>query len=241
MANTLAEPPTESPASPMSSRAGTPSSDVLPVRSASWLGDHTDGYLPLSLGQYHWMIETGLLPESLDYELRRGVIVPKDRRDVEEPGMHIGVNHSTASNLWNLLVAKLDLASYFITTQTPLTLPHDGEPEPDGMILRGGVDQWRVVTEKPLPSDVLCVYEVASSSLPTDRGPKREDYAIAQVPMYVIANLVDQQLEVHTVPDDSRFAEVRTLRAGDTLTIPLDNDDTLSVPVADLLPQPSSR
>ncbi|MEM6314625.1 MAG: Uma2 family endonuclease [Planctomycetota bacterium] len=155
--------------------------------------------------------------------------------------MSVGTRHLAAVDLLNQLLFQLDRANYHLRTESPLTLPEDGEPLPDAVILHGGSTRWIGADRYPLPADVVCVFEAASSSLVIDRGAKLEDYALDRIPLYVIVNLVEDQVEVYTQPSGDRFAESHVLRAGDTLTIPLDNDDTLSVPVADLLPQPSSR
>ena len=52
----------------------------------------------------------------------------------------------------------------------------------------------------PGPGDVGLIVEVADTSLRRDRGEKLENYGRADIPVYWIVNLVDDQLEVYSGP-----------------------------------------
>ena len=58
--------------------------------------------------------------------------------------------------------------------------------------------------------------EVADSSLSYDRGLKVRLYARANVAEYWVADVVHEQLLVHTDPQPEGYANVRALRRGDT-------------------------
>ena len=70
------------------------------------------------------------------------------------------MNRSIRSSV-AVAVATLAL-SFGATAQQPIVLPPDGEPEPDGAIIRAAADDYR--GRKPGAADVLCVIEVADAA-----------------------------------------------------------------------------
>jgi Uma2 family endonuclease len=120
--------------------------------------------------------------------------------------------------------------------QGPLCLPPHDEPEPDGAVLRG---EPRSYAERlPTAADACAVVEVADSSLAYDRTVKLALYASAAIPQYVIVNLRQACLEVHTGPraELGRYEHARVLRAGDTLALNVGEGAVLEVEVARVLP-----
>jgi Uma2 family endonuclease len=86
---------------------------------------------------------------------------------------------------------------------------------------------------KPRPGDVLLLVEVADSSLDYDRDVKGPLYAENGIVEYWIANVIDRSLEVYRDPRaDGTYADVRTLRAGEAVTLVA--LPTITVSVADL-------
>jgi Uma2 family endonuclease len=90
-----------------------------------------------------------------------------------------------------------------------VSLPPLHEPEPDGAIVRGGIDDY--LEHAPLAADLCCVVEVADSSLSIDLGPKLKAYASAGIPQYVVADLVNDRLLVHEEPVGDAYTRVITL------------------------------
>jgi Uma2 family endonuclease len=86
------------------------------------------------------------------------------------------------------------------------------------------------------PADVLCVVEVADASLRRDRTVKLKAYAAAGIPLYVIVNLVDDQVELYAPVPAGGYGAPRLLKAGETLALPTSTAATVDVPVALLLP-----
>ena len=78
-------------------------------------------------------------------------------------------------------------AGYFYDGEQPIALG-DGEPEPDGMVVRGAIED--VDDRKVTPADAVVVIEIADSTPDTDRGSKLRSYARAAVACYWIVNLV---------------------------------------------------
>lgn len=79
--------------------------------------------------------------------------------------------------------------------------------------------------------------EVSDSSLDTDRL-KGKVYGRAGIPQYWIVNLIDQCIEVHTLPSDKGelgYASREVIRAGD-VDVTIDGALLSTIPVADILP-----
>ena len=157
---------------------------------------------PLSLEQYHRMIEVGIVGEDDPMELIDGYLVFKDQG--RGPGMGHGFPHATAvTNAQSLLLAALG-TSCVIRTQLPITLGVGGagggkEPEPDVTVADGPAQRY--LTHHPGPPEIRLLVEAADSSLALDRNVKGPLYATANIALYWIINLVDRQLEVYSDPD----------------------------------------
>jgi len=89
-----------------------------------------------------------------------------------------------------------------VSSQLPLALGDDSEPEPDVALVPPG-DYSRAH-----PSAAWLVVEVSDSSLRTDREVKGPAYAAAGVGEYWIVNLVDRVVEVHRAPREGRYSDV---------------------------------
>jgi hypothetical protein len=60
----------------------------------------------------------------------------------------------------------------------------------------------------PLAGDLVCVIEVADSSLSLDLGPKLRMYAAAGIPQYVVADLVNDRVVIHEEPAGDAYRRV---------------------------------
>jgi hypothetical protein len=190
----------------------------------------------LDVDQYHWMIRTGILPEGAPIELIDGALVLKDRAARGGPPMSIFPGHSTGVKKIDRLDPALAKFGLMTRTQQPVTLPPRGEPEPDGVIVRGPVERFG--ERHPGPGDICVVIEVADSSLGYDRRTKARMYATAGIPQYVITNLVDDVIEVYADPDPiaGTYAAPAIVPRDGVVTFKLFDGQTLNVPAADLLP-----
>ena len=92
------------------------------------------------------------------------------------------------------------------------------------------------------PEDVLIVVEVADSSLGYDRGAKLRVYASAGVPVYIIVNIPERQVECYEEPvaGQGRYQRRTDYRPGETLLLPLVGGRTLPMAVDDAF-GPASR
>jgi Uma2 family endonuclease len=84
----------------------------------------------------------------------------------------------------------------WVSTQNPIRIPEDSEPQPDIVVQRAAYDEEL----PPTPSDIFLVIEVADSSLEYDRNIKLPRYAEAGIPEAWLFNLVANRIERHTEP-----------------------------------------
>ena len=143
----------------------------------------------LTVDQYHELIRRGKLSEEDPVELLEGILVFKTPKNVP---------HATCARLARRAVEPLLPQGWFYDSQDPITL-EDSEPEPDGMVVRGRIEDYAAA--HPGPADVALVIEVADTSLDRDRGIKLRAYARASIPVYWIVDLPGAALEVHSDPD----------------------------------------
>jgi Uma2 family endonuclease len=143
---------------------------------------------PLSVDKYHELIRAGILTENNSVELLEGRLVQKMTK--KPP-------HCLATLLLRETLRKVVPEGWYVDSQEPVTLS-DGEPEPDGTVVRGEPRQYK--DRHPNPTDLALVVEVADTNLEWDRTEKLRSYARAGISVYWIVNLCDGQLEVYTEP-----------------------------------------
>jgi hypothetical protein len=143
----------------------------------------------LTVEQYHELIRSGKLTENDPVELLEGILVFKTPKKSA---------HATSTGLVRREIESLLASGWHYRSPEPITL-EDGEPEPDGAVVRGRIEDYAAA--HPTPADVAMVIEVADSSLERDRGIKLRGYARAGIAIYWIVNLVDRQVEVYSDPD----------------------------------------
>jgi Putative restriction endonuclease len=172
----------------------------------------SDVIFRLSVQQYHDMIEAGTLSDEDPVEMIEGVLVynmPKKRI------------HAAVTQVVRRLIETTLSPGLTYETQEPITLA-DGEPEPDGVVVRGG--GMAMLDRHPGPEDVALVIEVADTSLARDRGTKLRSYARARIGVYVIVNLIDMQIEVYHNPqgeaDAAGYDLFATITRGQSVTLP---------------------
>ena len=186
----------------------------------------------LSVGQYHRMLETGILADGEPIELLDGLLVVKDRG----PAMTLSPMHRFAVNLLMRLAPRIEVTAAHLELQSPITFAPKNEPEPDGMIVRGRVEDY--ADRHPGPDDVSCVIEVSESSLRRDRTTKQRIYATAGIPQYLILNLVDRQIEVREkpLPSAGRYRTARVFARDDRISLYLPDGGVCEVAGEELLP-----
>jgi Uma2 family endonuclease len=142
----------------------------------------------LTVDQYHELIRAGKLGEDDPVELLEGILVFNMPRSTP---------HATGTKFARREIERVLPQGWHYIVQDPITLA-DGEPEPDGAVVRGRIEDY--AKAHPGPADVALVVEVADTSLDRDRGIKLRSYARASIPEYWIVNLQEGQVEVYRDP-----------------------------------------
>lgn len=189
--------------------------------------------VPLTVEQYHRMIEAGILASGEPIELLDGFLVHKDRG----PGMTVHPIHaSILDRLSALFGPVLANRSAYLRAQNPITIPPKHEPEPDAAIVRGRPGDY--ARRHPGPGDVSCVIEVAETSLERDRTVKRRIYATAGIPQYLLINLAEGQVEVYEEPDPTSgsYAKRMALQRDSSVPLLLPDRGRHEIPARALLP-----
>lgn len=187
--------------------------------------------------QYHALIAHGIIMEGEPYELLDGLIVRKNRSAHGEDPARVSPPHSWAVMNLADFGRKFERLGCHVQTQQPITLPRYNEPEPDGAIVMGTIDDYH--KRHPGPKDVLCVIEVADASLHLDRTAKQRIYADSGIPQYVIINLPDRVVEVYTQPlvGKGRYGQSITLGPSQSVAIRAARGRELKVAVRRLIPR----
>lgn len=195
--------------------------------------------VPLTVEQYHVMLEKGILQDGDPIELVEGLLVRKNRAAAGEDEMTHGTRHALVVTRFLKVERTLDPLGCHLRVQLPVTLSPVNEPEPDLAIVKGSPEAF--ADRHPGPAEVLVLVEVADSSLGYDRGAKLRVYASTRIPVYVIVNIPEQQIECceEPVPGQGRYGRRTDYRAGETLTLPLAPGSTLPLAVDDVLGSPS--
>lgn len=183
----------------------------------------------ISVAQYHSMIENGILGSDDRLELLDGYLVDK----IPNNPTHYGSIQLIEDALDRLLPA----GSWCFRVQGPITLSKS-EPEPDLVVAHGGRRDY--LSRHPGPQDVLLLVEVADSTLKQDQTTKQEIYARASIGVYWIVNLVQNVVEVYTMPTGPQSEPVYRRREvynrSDMIPLEFGGKVVANVPVADMLP-----
>lgn len=178
---------------------------------------------PLSVEDYHAMIEAGVLGEDDRIELLEGVLVEMSP---------ISPEHAlVVSRLTKHFAPAMVADTVDVRVQSPITRRDDrSEPEPDLLVL----------ATEPIaahPETALLAVEVAVTSHAVDRLQKSRIYARAGIPEYWLVDVPGATVEVRTEPSDDGYVRTRTARAGElveAIAVP----DTRALNVAALFAAP---
>jgi hypothetical protein len=173
--------------------------------------------VPWTVEQYRRAINAGFVPEDASFELIEGFIVRKDRAAAGEDPMTIGDRHRVAVVRLAQCAPAFERFGCFLQTQQPISLPPVSEPEPDGAVVRGGIDDY--LDHPPGAADVWCVIEIADSSLSLDSGPKLAAYAAAGIRQYLVADLVNDRVLLHEEPAGTSYSRTTVFVRGETVQI----------------------
>jgi Uma2 family endonuclease len=185
---------------------------------------------PWTVDEYHRLIEVGVLQESERVELLKGCIVHK---------MPANTPHDTALQKTSKRISAVLPAGWDLRAQMAITLP-DSEPEPDCAVVVGDEDSYS--ERQPVPTDVALVIEIADRSESLDRRFMGPLYGHNSIPIFLIVNIPDRQIEVYSDPTgDSAEAEGYRHRQDfcdvETIPVTIAGQVIAQIPVASLLPR----
>lgn len=179
--------------------------------------------------EYHAMIQAGVFREGDPYELIEGWLLPKMTRNAP---------HDLCVQRLQRMFMKLLPEEWLCFVQSAVTLT-DGEPEPDIAIVGGPDEQY--AQRHPHAADIALIVEVADSSLIRDRDSKLRSYARAGIPIYWIANLSADLLEIYTQPGvdqdgEPTYQQRQDLQRTDVFEVALGKKAFGTIKVSELLP-----
>jgi Uma2 family endonuclease len=161
-----------------------------------------DALLPLSLENYHRLVEAGGF-EGERVELLDGLLVrmsPKSER-----------HEAVVEFLNDWLNATVDRRRYIVGCQRALTIGNS-EPEPDLVV------RERDAPKPYHPASAVLVIEVAASSLPVDLTVKAPLYASAGIAEYWVLDLDGRRASVHREPGAGGYGRRLEVPADEQLT-----------------------
>lgn len=134
------------------------------------------------------------------------------------------------------MLKKVFGAGFWVRHQLPLSIPKDGEPEPDVSVVAGSRNDY---TDHPRTA--VLVVEVAKTSLDFDTHTKPYLYASAAIPEYWVLDLIHRKLIVYRQPESdtkspfgSKYTNCFTIDEEGSIA-PLERPDD-SLRVRDMLP-----
>ncbi|MGB3681894.1 MAG: Uma2 family endonuclease [Rubrobacteraceae bacterium] len=159
-----------------------------------------------SVPEYYRMAEAGVLGENERVELVEGVIV-------EMAAM--GSRHAACVRRLEALLSQHSPRERIISTQCPVRLDDNSEPEPDLALLKPREDFYS--SEHPGPDDVLLVIEVSDTSAEYDTEVKLPLYARAGIPETWLVNLATETIEAHSRPASGGYRQTLRAKRGESL------------------------
>ena len=161
---------------------------------------------PFTVESYQRLAELGVLGENDRVELIDGQVVEMTP---------IGDRHASCVRRLLDWFAHHALELAIIDVQNTVVLGRRDAPQPDLALLKRRADGY---PQHPRPRDILLVIEVADSTLAYDRDVKGPLYARAGIPEFWLVNLPADRIDVHRQPGADRYADVRAVSRGETIS-----------------------
>jgi Uma2 family endonuclease len=160
-----------------------------------------------SRDDYHRMAQTGILPENARVDLIDGEIIEMNP---------IGGPHMAAIDRLTRIFVRGVGDDTIARIQGSIALGHNGEPEPDLVLLRFREDFY---ANSPATEEaVLLIVEVADSSEWYDRQTKAPLYARFGIPEYWIVDLNRDRIACYLDPTPTGYHHTRVYRRGESLS-----------------------
>ncbi|MDP1613578.1 MAG: Uma2 family endonuclease [Sulfuritalea sp.] len=149
-----------------------------------------------SVEEYHQMAQAGLLDETDRVELIEGELIDM---------APIGSKHAFIVNRLSQTFAAKGSDQYFVSTQNPVRLGEQSEPQPDIALLKNG----NYMDSLPTAADVLLIVEVSHTTLEYDRDVKLSLYARHCIPEVWLLDVNAGELTVYREPAEGQYRLIR--------------------------------
>lgn len=161
---------------------------------------------PITVDEYHRMLEVGILYEKEPVELLDGQLIAMP----PEGSAHGAV----VTGLTAQLVKRFD-GRALVRPGNALRISDRTELQPDFAVVRYREDFYSGAL--PVPSDVLFVIEVSHSTLAYDRRQKLRAYASAGIPEVWIVDVERKRVEAYTKPHGDAYTKTRVAERNGSL------------------------
>lgn len=158
------------------------------------------------VSEYYRMTEAGILGKDDRVELIGGVIVEMSA---------MGSRHAACVRRLEAFLSKWFTQTAIVSTQCPIRLSDNSEPEPDVALLKPREDFY--AGEHPGPGDVLLVIEVSDTSAEYDVEVKLPLYARAGIPETWLVDLTTETVSVHSRPASGGYRQTLRAKRGEAL------------------------
>jgi Uma2 family endonuclease len=173
---------------------------------------------PITVDEYHRMLEAEILYEREPVELLDGQLIAMPREGPRHGASVAGLNEE-------LVLRFAERAR--VRPGSTLRLSDLSEPQPDLALVRPRQDRY--TTALPRPDDVLLLVEVTDSTLAYDRGKKLQAYARAGIREVWIVDLVHRRVEAFAEPREDRYESRRVAKPGESIAPCAFPEDALPV------------
>ncbi len=150
-----------------------------------------------STGEYHRMLEAGILESGERVELLEGKI---------REAAAVGSRHAACVRRLEALFHDRLGRRVLVSVQNPVELSELSEPEPTLALLARREDFYAAA--HPRPEEVLLLVEVSDASHDFDVGRKLPLYAEARIGEFWGVDLASDRIEVHLDPAGDRCSRV---------------------------------
>ena len=153
---------------------------------------------PISVSDYHKMVEAGIFNETDRVELIEGELIQM---------APIGGPHMQLINLLNRILVQQVGDDGVVSPQNAVALEPDSEPEPDFVVLR---PECFYRAEVPTAKDVMLIIEVSHSTLAYDRDVKIPLYAKHGIPEVWIFEAANRSVSIYREPARNSYGRLLT-------------------------------
>jgi len=161
----------------------------------------------LTVDDFHRMGAAGILGEDDRVELIDGEMIEM---------APIGSKHFAMVNRLSRMLVFAAETQTIVSTQNPIALPPQSEPQPDVALLSPRADDYR--DNLPTAADVLLLIEVADTTLAYDRDIKIPIYARPGIPEVWLFDLHSRSLSVHRDPGPNGYQKVLMPGSNETVS-----------------------